>query len=63
MGKMDQDEFPRSTFRDYIRSLLVSGKTSSDEEFQVLFRVLGKDRVVSMALEIKKELADEKLRK
>jgi hypothetical protein len=37
---------------EYIESLLKDGKRSQHEDFQVLFRVFGKDRIVKLAKEI-----------
>jgi hypothetical protein len=47
---MNQSDW--STLQDYVRTLLKDGKSSKHEDFQTLFRVFGKERVVAMAKEI-----------
>lgn len=46
--------------RDYIKSLLISGKRSQDPEFKTLMRFFTRDRVVSLAKQILKEIEREK---
>lgn len=47
---------------EYIEKLLLDGKRSQHEDFQVLFRVFGKDRIVEMAKEILAKHDEEKQR-
>lgn len=42
------------SFRKHVRQLLLDGKRSQHEDFQLLFRIFGKDKVVEIA---KEELA------
>jgi hypothetical protein len=50
------------TLERYIESLFRRGLTGQDEEFQILIRVFGKERIVNLGLEIKTRIAaqDEK---
>jgi len=42
------------SFRRHVRQLLLDGRRSQHEDFQLLFRIFGKDKVVEIA---KEELA------
>lgn len=42
------------SFRNHVRQLLLDGKRSQHEDFQLLFRIFGKEKVVEIA---KEELA------
>ncbi len=41
------------SLQEYIRSLLLDGKGSKHEDFQLLFKVFGKEKIVKIALEEK----------
>lgn len=48
---------PSTTLRKHVENLLKDGKRSQSEEFQVLFRVFGEERIRKMVSEIKQEKA------
>lgn len=43
------------TLKDYVHSLLKQGKKSTDSEFQILFKIYGRDKIVPMAMEYLEE--------
>lgn len=47
---MDSQEW--FEFRQYIESLLLDGKRSQHPDFQVLFNVFGREKVIAIAKEI-----------
>lgn len=50
--KMNHLVGPRVTLRDYVEELLKQGKRSKHPDFQTLFEIYGKDKIVDMAREI-----------
>jgi predicted CopG family antitoxin len=45
----------RTTLNDYIRELLLQGKRSTHPDFEILFRIFGKEHITEMARAILKE--------
>lgn len=48
-----------ASFRAYIRTLLKDGKRSQHEDFQVLFRLFGKEKVTEIAKEELRKMKNE----
>lgn len=44
-----------TTLKDHIRKLLLEGKSANHEDFKPFFELFGKDKIIALALEIKKE--------
>jgi predicted CopG family antitoxin len=45
----------RTTLNDYIRDLLLQGKRSTHPDFEILFRIFGKDHITEIAKTLLKE--------
>lgn len=46
--------------QDYVEKLLLEGKRSHHEDFQMLFRIFGEDRIRKMAKEILEKMKAKK---
>jgi len=56
-SKQNSDWFQ---LQDYVEKLLLEGKRSQHEDFQMLFRIFGEERIRKMAKEILEKMKSEK---